>query len=341
MLAGGTSQARALWSDPTFRSLSVLPQNLFQLIVTGPFRLAVPGILHVMGGLSTLSGVLGQPRVEVSDAMAQLGTNGFVEWDERSEVIVVPGSERFSASHCKSPNHLRGWWQAWQQIPDSELKTHHQVAIRQCFPGLEVMPNAWDLWGNTFAPGLTSYLREKGLPEERIRAFVGPTSRPVVRPLSKNAPRGALVTRSGVLSLPDVGEGDRGSENASGLVLVKSRIASSNAGRFQLGHRFAARAAGRSPESLGSCPDLEREREIKSLSLSKSPDQTRARVEQSVSKNINDICGSDGSDPCDRKNINDICGSEALPKLCRSSAPGLRERAKKLGRFEDESEKAQ
>ena len=272
MLASGNlTQVASLWSNPSFRSLSLLPQNLFQFLLTGRFRLALPGLIHIMGGTATLSGVMSHTQADVTDAVTQLGTRGLVEWDPDTELMLIAGAERYEENHCKNPNTLRAWWATWERLPDCELKTALLVTVRRSFPGLTRMPSAWDLWGNTFAPPLESYLIELGVPAPDIRAFVGPTSRQVVksgsRPPPGLAPSGSLAPRSAAMGTAYDLCVVPGFENASGGVRSDGRSRRSAFGAVQRFHQKKAPALVRAECSQTGSPDTKRGR-IVSLSVS-------------------------------------------------------------------------
>lgn len=130
-----------MWDDEDFVGWDDAARNLWQLLLTGPQRSALPGLQR--GGMATLAETLRRPVEAVEAAFAQISGRGKAGFDPIHRVIWVRNAPRYNPA--KSPNQIRAWWSRWTEIPDCEFKFKHIEHLRQ-FARLEreTHRQAWD-----------------------------------------------------------------------------------------------------------------------------------------------------------------------------------------------------
>jgi hypothetical protein len=115
-----------IWDDEAFVGLSDLARTLLFLVITGPQATVLPGLQR--GSVATLADTLRRPAPDVEDALASLVALGIVELDAKRRVLRAPNAPKHNPAD--SPNHIRAWWNRWQEIPDCALKYRHVAALR-------------------------------------------------------------------------------------------------------------------------------------------------------------------------------------------------------------------
>ncbi len=169
-----------MWDDELFVEANDLDRSIWQLLLTGPQRSALPGLQR--GGMATLAETLRRP--------VRLVTEGFNWWVERGRavfnvsvrVIWVPNAPEYN--EAESPNQIRAWWNRWREIPECAAKYQH-IANLNAFAGLEKPSHvqAWDVTFGTVDQSVadrfkdTSETLQQGLPGIAPLPRVGSSAR--------------------------------------------------------------------------------------------------------------------------------------------------------------------
>jgi hypothetical protein len=116
-----------LWDDEKFLELDDLSGKLWLMLLTGPLVTALPGLQR--GGLYSLCDVLRRPIEQVEASVQALRDLGMIEIDARRRVIWIPNAPKHNPA--ESPNHLKAWWNRWNEIPDCPLKFQHVEHLKK------------------------------------------------------------------------------------------------------------------------------------------------------------------------------------------------------------------
>jgi len=110
-----------MWDDADFIAANDFNRNLWQLLLTGPQRTALPGLQRT--GMATLAETLRRPLETVLDGFKWWVERGKVSFDESVRVIWIPNAPKYN--DAESPNQIRAWWNRWKEIPDCSSKFSH------------------------------------------------------------------------------------------------------------------------------------------------------------------------------------------------------------------------
>jgi hypothetical protein len=119
-----------LWGDEKFRRLSrpgPNAQTLFIYLITGPHTTALPGLSGV--GEAALAEALDWPVHALRKAMVELIELGMVKFDRAARVVWVPNVIKYNSP--QSPNVVRGWRPAWDEIPECDLRREARQVLGQ------------------------------------------------------------------------------------------------------------------------------------------------------------------------------------------------------------------
>jgi hypothetical protein len=110
-----------VWGDEKFRTLSRPQpngQSLWFYLLTGPHTTALPGLF--VAGEAGLSEALGWPLLGFRKAFAELtrASMALADWDAR--VVWLPKAVHHNAP--ESPNVVKGWKSALDEIPECRMK---------------------------------------------------------------------------------------------------------------------------------------------------------------------------------------------------------------------------
>ena len=110
-----------LWGDQKFRELSAPPPNaqtLWLYLLTGPHTGVVPGLSHV--GEAALAEGLGWPVKGLREAFHEIAQKGMARADWGVRVLFLPNAVRCNPP--ESPNVVKAWRKAFDELPECDLK---------------------------------------------------------------------------------------------------------------------------------------------------------------------------------------------------------------------------
>ncbi len=120
---------RRMWNDARFMALSAAPPNgqtLFQRLLTGPELTNIPGVFAA--GEAGLAEALGWSLEGFREAFGEVSREGLAKADWKARFVFVPKAIRHSKP--ESPNVVRSWKTAWDELPECSLKSEAFRAIR-------------------------------------------------------------------------------------------------------------------------------------------------------------------------------------------------------------------
>lgn len=109
-------------ADDKFRQLSKPQpngQSLWQYLLTGPHTTSIPGLFVV--GEAALAEALAWPLSGLRRAWREIEDLGMAKADWKARVVWLPNAIRHNAP--ESPNVVKSWRDAIDQVPECELKT--------------------------------------------------------------------------------------------------------------------------------------------------------------------------------------------------------------------------
>lgn len=126
---------RRMWNDARFRALSPAApcgQVLWLRLLTGPELTNIPGVFAI--GEAALAEALGWPVEGFRKAFAEVSREGLAKADWRARVVFVPKAITYNAP--ESPNVIRSWRSAWDELPECALKTEAHRTLRAFVEGM-------------------------------------------------------------------------------------------------------------------------------------------------------------------------------------------------------------
>ena len=126
---------RRIWNDARFRSLSEAPPNgqtLFLRLLTGPELTNIPGVFAC--GEAALAEALGWPLEGFREAFAEAFREGMAKADWKARFVFIPKAIHYNAP--ESPNVIRSWRQAWDELPECSLKNEAYRTLKGFVEGL-------------------------------------------------------------------------------------------------------------------------------------------------------------------------------------------------------------
>lgn len=127
--------SRRMWVDEKFRRLSAPPPNgqtLWFYLLTGPELGCIPG-LYAAGEMA-LAEALGWPLEGFREAFGEVFREGLVKADWKARVVWVPNAIRHNPP--ASPNVVRSWRSAFDELPDSKLKAEALCGLKTFVEGM-------------------------------------------------------------------------------------------------------------------------------------------------------------------------------------------------------------
>lgn len=110
-----------MWADAKFRALSPIPpcgQGLWVWLVAGPHTGPIPGVLTI--GEAGMAERLGWPLEAFREAFREALGLGMVRADLEAPIVWLPRAIHHNPP--QSPNVVRSWSDAWQEVPECDLK---------------------------------------------------------------------------------------------------------------------------------------------------------------------------------------------------------------------------
>jgi hypothetical protein len=106
-----------IWNDDKFPFASDACQLVFFHMLTTP--MSSPFGLY-KASLEALAAEKRWTPKAYREAFEEASAIGFVKYDERAQVVFIPNFLKYNAPN--NPNVLRAWYNAFIEIPDSQLK---------------------------------------------------------------------------------------------------------------------------------------------------------------------------------------------------------------------------
>lgn len=167
-----------MYADDKFCALSPLApsgQGLWIYLLTGPFSTLIPGIC--IGGEAGISEALRWPLKLFRRAFEEIAFRKMARADWAARVVYLPNALRHNLP--QSPSVVRGWRQAWAEVPSCTLKHAAGVEMRAV---LDVLGHAY---GQEFA-GFA--LRRASDPQPASQAAPQPAAQPVSEAVEQAGP---------------------------------------------------------------------------------------------------------------------------------------------------------
>lgn len=124
-----------IWGDSKFRELSSPKPSgkfLWMFLLTGPQTTNIPGLFHA--GEMALSEELEWSVEDFREAFAEVFSKGIVKADWKARVLWIPNAVKYNQP--ESPNVVRGWRHAWDEIPECALKGEAHKRLKAFMEGL-------------------------------------------------------------------------------------------------------------------------------------------------------------------------------------------------------------
>lgn len=167
-----------MWGDSKFRALSSPAPSakyLWIFLLTGPHTTNLPGLFRA--GERSLAEELGWPLEGFRKGFAELYRQGLVRADWNARVVWIPNAIKYNPP--ENPNVVKGWRDAWDEVPECALKTEAYERLKGFTEGFG------EGFGKAFregcAKGLANQEQEQEQEQERrissnADAFDGPIS---------------------------------------------------------------------------------------------------------------------------------------------------------------------
>lgn len=110
-----------VWGDSRFRSLTPIQpcgQGLWFYLLTGPSTTNIPGLYRA--GFAQLAEELGWSAEAFAKAWSEVRSQGLADADPKARVIWIPNGIKYNEP--ESPNVIKSWRVAWDEIPECALK---------------------------------------------------------------------------------------------------------------------------------------------------------------------------------------------------------------------------
>lgn len=135
-----------LWDDWKFLSFDDATRNLWLMLLTGPFRKALPGLFRA--SVDELASALKRPRQLVDNSMILLENEGMVEHDRVARVVCLPNATRYA--FAPNPNQLASWFAQWREVPTCELKFAYIPRLERLVKPKSARKSVLAMWKKTF-----------------------------------------------------------------------------------------------------------------------------------------------------------------------------------------------
>jgi hypothetical protein len=124
-----------MWGDSRFRELSSPKPSgkyLWIFLLTGPQTSNIPGLFHA--GEMALSEELEWSVEAFREAFGEVFRKGLAEADWKARVVWVPNAVKYNQP--ESPNVVKSWRHAWDEIPECALKAEAHERLKAFMKGL-------------------------------------------------------------------------------------------------------------------------------------------------------------------------------------------------------------
>jgi len=126
----------AVWTDERFRALTSAQANaqtLWLYLLCGPRTTALPGL--VVAGDLVMAADLGWSVEAFREAFAEVLSKGMAEASWKGGMVVLSkalfdsAGEPRETARPQSPNVIRSWAKAWDEVPDCDLKNKYLLKL--------------------------------------------------------------------------------------------------------------------------------------------------------------------------------------------------------------------
>jgi hypothetical protein len=124
-----------MWGDSKFKSLSrpkPNAQSLWQYLLTGPFTTNIPGIIP-FGEAAISEGIEWNLR-DFRRALCEIQRHDMIKVDHTARIMWI--QKAISYNPPESPNVVKSWAVAWDEIPECSLKVEIYQHIKSFLEGL-------------------------------------------------------------------------------------------------------------------------------------------------------------------------------------------------------------
>lgn len=124
-----------MWGDSKFRELSSpkpSAQYVWMFLLTGPQTSNIPGLFHA--GEMALAEELGWSVEGFREAFREVSRKGLAKADWNARVVWIPNAVKYNQP--ESPNVVKSWRYAWDEIPECALKTEAHQRLKDFTEGL-------------------------------------------------------------------------------------------------------------------------------------------------------------------------------------------------------------
>jgi hypothetical protein len=124
-----------VWNDGKFKGLSrpaPNAQTLWFFLLTGPQTTNIPGLFSM--GESAMAEALGWGLPAFRKAFTEIAAAGMVKWSWEDRLVWIPNAAKYDPP--QSPNVIRNWKMAWDEIPECALKTEAFFSMKAFTEGL-------------------------------------------------------------------------------------------------------------------------------------------------------------------------------------------------------------
>mgnify|MGYP001159382340 CR=1 FL=1 len=123
-----------IWSDAKFCSLSAAQPNaqtLWLYLLTNPETTSIPGLFR--SGEMMMAEALGWSLEGFREAFREASSKGLVKADWKARLVWIPNAIKHNPP--ESPNVVRGWRTAWDELPECSLKVEAFQALEALLKG--------------------------------------------------------------------------------------------------------------------------------------------------------------------------------------------------------------
>ena len=206
---------RRIWNDAKFRALSrsqPCAQVLFLYLLTNPFVGPIPGVY--CAGEAMLAEALGWPLEGFQKAFREAFEQGLVKADFGARLIWIPKAIRYNEP--ESTNVVRSWRDAWDELPECELKRQAWQALRAVLAAKDSLSEKNEsVWLNTFLQNCP-----EPSPEETVKGMAKAYMKPCLGPLANQEQEQEQEQDANTRAHPSDEQSDRSSRRKDDLATV-------------------------------------------------------------------------------------------------------------------------
>jgi hypothetical protein len=159
-----------MWNDEKFRALSAPPPNaqtLFTRLLSGPELSNIPGLFSAWE--AGLAQALKWPVEGFRQAFAEVSAKGMAKADWEAGLVWVPNA--IAHNRPESPNVVRSWRAAWDELPECSLKREAFGHLRDFLKGMgEAFLKAFGEACPHPSPNQEQEQEQEQIPPARVRA---------------------------------------------------------------------------------------------------------------------------------------------------------------------------